>query len=385
MRLWWVLSILAVVGSGCGDSGGNASDGPPAGSDGPASDGAPADASGADAAPTVDARAVDGAVDAPTVEGGSSPDGGGSSDGGPSSNPYPNCPDCQHVQYVISSATTPTSNAEATALGCDVDGNGTVDNQLGKVLVAFRNVSSSIDPQMAIDRGFMQGKIILLSDVEYRPSLSDPTVTGMRTFVGTHDPSDGLSAPEFYQGNGRFFPMPPGGAFGGQIMGGNGLYGPGTLPVTLPFFVGNPTAINLVDARVLGQFAPQTIMGGKICGAIPATTLVNMVFPALADGISAAVKLGGATAATLRGLFDTDGSCGTDPDCTPDSPSVCHCISASEVGGNSIVRSLLSPDLDLDPNATNPFVTDPSDPAYPNDALSFGFGFVAHHAQFTLP
>src|SRR5262249_24890423 len=148
----------------------------------------------------------------------------------------------------------------------------------------------------------------------------------------------------------------------------NGLYGPGTMPVVLPFFVGNPTTIDLVDARVSGLFAPQTIMGGKICGAIPATALLNMVFPALADGISAAVKMGGSTAATLRGLFHADGSCGTDPACTPSARADCHCISASEVAGNSIIRSLLSPDLDLDPNATNPFVTDPSDPSYRNDA-----------------
>jgi len=58
------------------------------------------------------------------------------------------------------------------------------------------------------------------------------------------------------------------------------------------------------------------------------------------------------------------------------------CITEPEVENNSIIKSLLSPDLDLDPNKNNPFVTDPSDPTYHNDALSLGLGFEANSATF---
>jgi hypothetical protein len=127
-----------------------------------------------------------------------------------------------------------------------------------------------------------------------------------------------------------------------------------------------------------------SIANGKLCGAIPADELKTNILPQVAVLLSAQVKAGGSTASTIKSLFDTDHSCDTDPACVPTAPAQppCMCITEMEVENNSIIKSLLSPDLDLDPTKNNPFVTDPTDPTYHNDALSLGLGFEANAAMF---
>src|SRR5262249_48654182 len=136
---------------------------------------------------------------------------------------------------------------------------------------------------------------------------------------------------------------------------------------------------------LLGTFGTTAIQTGKLCGAVDARALGAVFFPQLADALSAEIKRRGTCAAYFAYYFDCNHSCDTDPACVPSSAAQCHCISVSEVENNSIVRALFSPDLDLDPNKTNPFVTDRCDPTYYNDALSVGVGFGANQAAFPLP
>src|SRR5690242_15066646 len=57
--------------------------------------------------------------------------------------PLPSCPTCQHAQFVVSQMTIPQSNATAIELGCDINRDGEIDNQLGKVLGALKAASQS--------------------------------------------------------------------------------------------------------------------------------------------------------------------------------------------------------------------------------------------------
>src|SRR2546421_9650438 len=70
---------------------------------------------------------------------------------------FPSCPTCQHAQFVISQMTIPESNAMAMQLGCDINSDGEIDNQLGKVLGAFKAVSQNIDIQVAMNAAFRRG------------------------------------------------------------------------------------------------------------------------------------------------------------------------------------------------------------------------------------
>jgi hypothetical protein len=300
-----------------------------------------------------------------------------------------------HQQYVVGpgGASTPgivvpQTNTQASALGCDLDNNGEVDNQLGKVLVTLKAASQNIDIQGSVNSAFMTGTIILLMDVLYQAPLDNTTTAGLKGFLGMHDASDGLTAPTFYMGNGKFTTqMATGSGFGGEIHGGAGDFGPGEFTVMFPLVVDQPPLnAHLIHAHISGTFSATGIANGKLCGAVPADELKTTILPQVADLLSAQIKKGGATADTLAGLFDTDHSCATDPACTsPTAAGTCHCISEMEIESNSIIKTLLNPDVDLDPTKTNPFATDMNDPTYKNDGLSVGFGFNANGATFPLP
>ena len=306
---------------------------------------------------------------------------------------YPDCPTCMHAQYVIGPVTTastdhgitfPQSNAQAMALGCDINADGEIDNQFGKVLGAFKAASQDVDVQAAADQAFAMGSVILLVDLEYTPDLSTTQVAGLKLHRGAHDANDGLSAPAFYMGGGRFTVTQPGAGIGGTIRGGVGFFGPGSALVELPLMSGEqPIPIWLEAASISGNITASRITTGKLCGAMTAVDVNQTLIPLWAQQLSDGVKRGGSLGNTIKSLFDADHSCDADPSCTsPTSPGMCFCISIAEFRGNAIIQSLLVPDLDLDPNANNPFTTDPNDPTYHNDAISIGVGFEASTAQF---
>lgn len=329
--------------------------------------------------------------------------GGGGGSGGSSG--YPNCPDCMHYQYVVGPMSTspsdhgikvPGTNSEATALGCDINGDNHVDNQLGTILVQLKALSSSFDVQASVDSSFMSGSIIILFDIEAKPSITNTTVAGAKSYLGAHDTSDGLQAPAFYMGNGKFtVTMAAGPGFAGKVTSGAASFGPGQLTVQFPLVMGQaPLVTDLIAATVSGTISATNVSNAKLCGAIPADEIKTRILPQIATLLSAQVKSGSQTGMTIKTLFDKNPTypacandplntnCDTDPNCTsPTAPNPCTCITACELENNSTIRTLLAPDLDLDPNKTNPFAM-PGDPDYKNDALSVGLGFEANKASF---
>src|SRR5262249_41929203 len=159
-----------------------------------------------------------------------------------------------------------------------------------------------------------------------------------------------------------------------------GDFGPGPMYLELPLPDGiAPIRLRLDRAQIKGTFAAGGITQGLLCGAIPVADVAAILFPAAADLLSAEVKRGNQT---YRDLFDTDHSCTGDPACTPTSREACHCISVDEAQHNSILRSLLAPDVDLDLLVDNPFEPDPDSPYHRNDHLSVAVGFEAATAEF---
>src|SRR5262249_5643802 len=177
--------------------------------------------------------------------------------GPPPPSPYPNCPDCMHAQYVVGpktasatdhGVTVPQSNAMAMQLGCDINNDGEIDNQLGKVLGALKAASQSVDVQASVDKSFTTGGINVLFDIEFKPTITDTMVAGVKGFIGQHDPSDGLMCPTggttpcpYYMGGGKFTVQTVvGTGFGGQVKGGAGAFGPGELTIQFPLVMDQP-------------------------------------------------------------------------------------------------------------------------------------------------
>ena len=300
---------------------------------------------------------------------------------------YPACPNCQHAQYVIASLSVPVTNADAASRACDIDGDGEGDNQMGKAFAALKTSFLGYDMQMWTDTGFDDGyTIIVLYDVEYDPDLSMTQVAGLRQFVGVHDFSDGLMANAIYQGQGKFTIASEGGmGMGGALRAGTGAFGPGDGVVQLRMF-GNANALTmpLKWSTVAGTFDSTTIQNGTLCGAIDIQSLRMTFIPQLANKLSDDVYTRSPDADMIKSMFDGDHSCDTEPACMLGSGGNCHCITPMEVESSSFIRALINPDLDLDPNQTNPFVG-ASDPTYANDAVSIAVGFSANHATFPLP
>jgi len=272
------------------------------------------------------------------------------------------------------------------ALGCDINGDGEIDNQLGKVLGALKAASQQIDIQAAVTTAFRRGDVLMLQDIEFDPTLAMTQVAGLRSFVGAHDATDGLTAPAFYMGQGHFTVVSEhGSGMGGAIQGGVTEFGPNDAVLQLTLVPnGRIMTLPLERAYVSGSITATTITNGRLCGAIAAPIVLSTFIPQLADALSDVAKTH-SIGESIWMLFDDDHSCDTDPDCAPSSSNACHCITATELDNNSIIRSILTPDLDLDGHATNPFVTDQCDPTYRSDALSVGVGFGANQATFALP
>src|SRR5262245_12555895 len=140
----------------------------------------------------------------------------GSDNGGGNgaSSGYPVCSDCQHAKYVVGPRSTaatdhgitiPGTTAQVTALGCDQNGDGTPDNKLGSGWVTLKQLQQNLDVQVAVDDSFRMGSVIILFDIIFKPSITDTSVAGVKTYIGTHDSSDGQTAPGFYNsGTGKF-------------------------------------------------------------------------------------------------------------------------------------------------------------------------------------
>jgi hypothetical protein len=267
----------------------------------------------------------------------------------------------------------PASTAEADSMGCDLDNDGVPDNRLGRALALG---TPKLDLQFLLDEAFAQGELIHLLDFEYDvlPTSSKALLT---SFLGTHDASDGLSAPSFYDGMGHFTigdgRIPNFASVTNDAL----VAGPGLFVIKATLDPGPiPLQLDVVDARISAAVTPSTITNAKSCGAIPIGELVHQ----LALVATLDIEKGSPNAAAIEQILDTDHSCAV---CGPDRDPSCLCISDAEIMWSPL-RPLLVPDLNLVPNEGNPFVN-ASDPAAENDALSFGFVFEVKPAQFEAP
>src|ERR1051325_6051470 len=104
----------------------------------------------------------------------------------------PACSDCQHAKFVVGprsaadhGITVPGVTAQVTQLGCDQNGDGTADNKLGSGLVTLKGLQQNLDVQVAVDDSFRMGSVIILFDIEFKPSITDTTAAGAKTSIGT--------------------------------------------------------------------------------------------------------------------------------------------------------------------------------------------------------
>jgi hypothetical protein len=277
-----------------------------------------------------------------------------------------------HYHYVINSITWPETSNDARALAFDLDGNGTLDNQLGMVTATMR--SQGFDLQTPQDQEIARGAVLMLADLQ-ATDLTTATGAGFTTYGGENPnpaPCNGSAdtvCGHHLTGTGTFdvAAMPRETPIVGAITSGQYTGGPGKLPMQLSIVASTPVSTTLLAAHAKLTATGSGIMQGVIGGAIPATDFDLKVYPAMAVSFQQTVQrdcsqlanppqcgcTASSTGATLISLFDT-------------TPSNCT-ISSDEVKNNSLIQALFAPDVTINGQM----------------ALSAGFGFTAVDATFT--
>lgn len=285
--------------------------------------------------------------------------GGGMSDGGTD---FPVLP--PHT-YVMDKQTLNNTRT------LDLDGDGVKDNQMGQVLNIFANQGFPVQPtaNLAVD----QGRSITLINL----GAGDLDAGGQATFAvfDGANPSPPACLPNndpvcrrHLDGSGTFEISPSAPRdqpLLGSIAGGTLDAGPGNLSMNA--VLTTPLTVDLIGARVHVTSISEVGLTGTIGGAITQSDLTTKIIPAWVSDWNAQLAA----------------DCGTTPPncgCTPsssgeslqalfdDAPNDCV-ISVAEVQGNSLLQSLLSPDVTID--GVN--------------ALSFSFDFTAVRGGFQVP
>ena len=314
---------------------------------------------------------------------------GGGDDGQPT-------PEGMHYHTVASKVFVPTTNTQAREYGLDLNADGTVDNQLGMVLSTLG--SMGFDIQATIDTAVLKGSINLLMDVQTADAtFMSSAATGLSVYIGSNpqpaacmtgeDVTCTTAKPAVCTGCGHQL-SPTGGMFtaatnqdialAGKIVGGTFTGGPGDLSIQIAIGGTMPIPLNLLGARAkatgmsdanLGTVSGSTVTGGVVLGgAITQDDINNNIIPAVVNQLTPTIARDctmtsppvtgcgcgdGTTGKTIIGLFDTNNDC---------------MVSVDEVKSNSLIMSLLAPDVTIDGKM----------------ALSLGIKVAAEKATFTV-
>lgn len=276
----------------------------------------------------------------------------GGDDGGPV------VPEGEHYQYVASRVLVPATNTQAREYGLDLDGNQTIDNQLGMVLGILATMN--FDVQGSVDESVADGSIILLADVQ-TTDFMNASAAGLKILLGDNpmpqpctDPANPTIATcgKHLTGTGTFSiaaSSPTDALLAGPIVGGTFNGGPGT--VSLQISLGaDALQLNLVGARAKASgISADGITSAIVAGALTENDLNTTILPAIQEQLVPTIAadctdltnpgaecgcVDGSTGQTLLTLFDID-------------PKDCM-VTVDEIKSNGLIQGALAPDVTID-------------------------------------
>lgn len=300
--------------------------------------------------------------------------GGPAVDASPGADASLDAPDAgpSEERFLISSFTIAGSVGAALGLGLDIDGDGSVDNDLGIVMGDIAE-TAEIDPGVVFAEGVARGDVIQLLALAVGPE-GQGTLRGLVGQDLDADPSDNLSGDEpFAVADSAPTDTPlPVEAGVTRITAG-----PGEMPLHLPLaapFDGVVTA-RLLGARVDAERQPDGSIAGTLGGSFLATDVDLLLVPLVAVGLNELVERdcpagpgsceAGSGGERMLSLVDADQD---------------GLITDDEVRDSLLFStSLLEPDVDLLDAAGN------YAPDGVEESLSWGMGFATTGAVFDLP
>lgn len=260
-------------------------------------------------------------------------------------------PEGPHYQYVVSELYIPQTNTEARQFGLDLNGDKTVDNQLGMVFSTLDSMGLGVGDTAR--EALVRGGLIMLADFQ-TPTFEDTEASGLTTFLGRDpvpgaclDPMQLETCGQHLTGSGSFSAIDGSASDLATAPITNGIFigGMSRLPVKIALI----SAVETIDvvlhaARVRVTNISPTGASAVIAGGITKADIDNDVIPQAAaqidriitnecgqpNGESPCGCVPGTRARLLRSLFDQNQDCS---------------VEADEVAEHSLTASLLAPDV----------------------------------------
>jgi hypothetical protein len=319
----------------------------------------------------------------------SSDDGGGGGDDDDTQDVFPTTG--AYVHFASDTINVPSTPAESTQFGLNIDGDsqGHVDNALGGLLAALS--MNGLDAQASLNESIAAGKLVLLHSIRSDDAtlMADDSV-GWRVYIGDKHETP---APPVFDGTDTFTvdatsqqdSFVVGSLTAGQFNGG-----PGTVSIQISLAGSDPLRLDLIGARIKATVTPTGVTTGVLGGAVTNDDIQNNILPAVVplvnsailtnDGVDGALVMCPANPCPPTNVKGEAVTCDTDRGLclSASSKNVLNLLDAdkdgtvtlAEIQSNSIVSSLLAPDVDMDKNGTK-------------ESLSVGIGFTTVAAMFT--
>ncbi|HEY5924657.1 MAG TPA: hypothetical protein VIV11_23420 [Kofleriaceae bacterium] len=282
-------------------------------------------------------------------------------------------PTGEQVKYVLSGLTLPQSNTTARQLGLDLNGDGTIDNQLGTAMGSLTNEGA--DPSVRVFVRIAHGDVLSLATLQYAQASDPDDSIAFTLFEGSNPVPAPCTAKldttcrHHLQGDGQFVALPAlNQPLLGERMPGRFIGGPGRLAVSIPLYDA-VVYVELLGARVRIYRLDDTSLVGLIGGGLTASDVHHKLVPAFQSHLEQRI----AAECSMRNQPPSCG-CVTNEEKTDaltwihmldTNPKDCM-ITNDEISNNSLVGQLIAPDIEIDGVRLT----------------SLGFGFEAVRASF---
>jgi hypothetical protein len=276
------------------------------------------------------------------------------------------CPPCDpyegdNTDFIVTQMVVPTVAASDTEIGVDLDGDGVIDNNFGRILGGLKQgTGDDLNQDMA--RDILSGEYILLTRMVVSAWPDDDQIL-VQTLKGLTDPTMDATEDNFSGDGNAAIDMVVDRSLHtcGSLNDGYVTAGPGTLelPITL---LGGSAYLTLHGARVesTGPVTPQGFQDLMVGGGIDQATIDNQLIPYVAlflneeiigdpTGQWAWVFLSTVDASCDHTLYGCENVVAGTGECSPwDNDPTNPPITPTELRCHALFSDGLKPDIDLD-------------------------------------
>jgi hypothetical protein len=269
-------------------------------------------------------------------------------------------PEGAHFQYVVSDLRIPATNTEARMFSLDLNGDKTVDNDMGQIFAALNSMGLGVAG--TADEALARGGLIMLADLQ-TTNFEDTASTGLTMYLGGEpspapclDPADLATCGQHLQGSGQFSvaDAPASDLAVAPIKNAVFTASMSRLPVEIVLDPTSPTRLDLHGAKVRWTAIAPDHASAILAGGITKADVDGVVIPEAASQLDRVVVEGCHPGTTVGECICNEGARGISLLTYFDDNDDCR-ISSAELAASNIARALLAPDITVGGEALTSF------------------------------